>query len=132
MVQESAVGDPASVVSTVSPNPPPLTKVGICLTLRFWTPFPDRYTDLPISYRDLGFLIFHDNSDYAGCVDGAPLAFAPSITDCNGHHMTPTVLTARLGTPPDHRHDLDRARPGLACTRPFASASMNQLSSKPR
>jgi len=34
-----------------------ISKVGIYRTLRFWIPFPDRYTDLPISYRDLGTLI---------------------------------------------------------------------------
>jgi len=120
------------VFLVVSSETPSISKVGIYLTLRFWIPFPDRYTGLPISYRDLGILIFHDNSDYVGCVDGAPLAFAPSVTHCNGHHMTPTVPTARLGTPPDQRHDLDRARPGLACTRPFAPASLNQLRAKPR
>jgi len=32
-------------------------KVGIYRMLRFWIPFPDQYTDLPISYRDLGTLI---------------------------------------------------------------------------
>ena len=102
-----------------------ICKVGIHRTLRFWIPFPDRYTDLPISYRDLGTLNFRNSCDVFGCVDEAPLAFAPSVTLCNGHHFTPAVRTARLGTPPNERHNLDRTRPGLACTRPFAPASMN-------
>jgi len=53
--------------------------------------------------------------------------------------MTPTVPTARLGTPParlgtppDQRHDLDRAWPEWAWTRPFAPASMILLHAKPR
>jgi len=44
-------------------------------------------------------------SDY---VIGAPPTTAPSPTNYDGHHMTPTLPTARLSTPPYQRHYLDR------------------------
>ena len=45
----------------------PLTKVGIYRTLRFWIQSPDRYTDLPISYRYLGILCFEITQNFGMC-----------------------------------------------------------------
>jgi len=63
------------------------SKVGIYRTLRFWIPFPDRYTNLPISYRYPGILSVVITR-FLRCVVAAPLAFALSLTGCNGHNMT--------------------------------------------
>ena len=82
------------------------TKVGIYRMLR-WMLSPERYTDLLLSYRYLGSLMFRNIFDYVAYVVGAPLASAPSLTHCNGHRMTPTIPTSRLCTPPSQHHDLD-------------------------
>jgi len=50
-------GPPCSLQKSQWTSPPAHSKVGMYQTLRFWKPFPDRYTDLTISYRDLGTLI---------------------------------------------------------------------------
>jgi len=46
--------------------------------------------------------------------------------------MTPTVPTARFGTPPDQRHDHHRDGHGLGLTRPFAVTSLSLLRTMPR
>jgi len=62
----------------------------------------------------------------------ASLALAPSLAHCNGHQMTPTVPTARFGTPPDQRHDHHRYGHGLGLTHPFAVTSLSLLRTMPR
>jgi len=82
------------------------TMVGSYRMLR-WMLFPDRYTDLLISYRYLGSLMFYNIFAHVAYVVGAPLASAPSLTHCKGHRTTPTIPTSRLCTPPNQHHDLD-------------------------
>jgi len=65
----------------------PRGTIGVHRTMQFWTPLPNRYTDLPISYQCLGIRSFV-RTRILGCEVAAPLAFTLSLTGCTGHTMT--------------------------------------------
>jgi len=103
-----------------SRSPPHPRKIGIYGTLRFWIPFPNWYTNVPISYRYIGILSSLITLIFGMCIWSTLRARTLSHRPPHG----PTVPTARLCTPPNQRHDLDRAWPGFAWTRPFAPTPM--------
>jgi len=104
-------GDAATLVHKRPPSrrpAPPSTAEqldALCYrTLRLWIPFPDRYTDLPISYRYLGVLSFLITLIFGmsswSTTRVRTLSHRPS--------QDPTVPIARLCTLPNQRHDLHR------------------------
>jgi len=70
-------------------------------------------------------------SGHVGCMVRALLARALSLIPYDGHQMTPTVPTARIGTAPDQRYDHYSNGHGFALTRPFAATSMILLRAMP-